>query len=87
MIIETSYTISAIVTCMSDGERPYLADCLKSLLEQSEPLGEIMSIHGHVVERPTLAQDVIIIGIRVDPVVHTGDRVAYVAYEWADVAP
>ena len=32
-------------------------------------------------------RDVIIIGIRVDPVVHTGDRVAYVAYEWTDVAP
>ena len=56
------------------------------LVKAGEPLGEIMNMHGHVVERPSLKRDVIIIGIRVDPVVHTGDRVAYVAYEWTDVA-
>ncbi|MFN0161068.1 MAG: succinylglutamate desuccinylase/aspartoacylase family protein [Burkholderiales bacterium] len=50
-----------------------------------QALGEILSIHGHVVERPTAPQDLIIIAIRVDPVVHSGDRVAYVAYEWAEV--
>ncbi len=57
------------------------------LVRAGEPFGEIMNMHGHVVERPALERDVIIIGIRVDPVVHTGDRVAYVAYEWTDVAP
>ena len=57
------------------------------LVKAGEPLGEIMNMHGHVVERPSLERDVIIIGIRVDPVVHTGDRVAYVAYEWTDIAP
>jgi predicted deacylase len=51
-----------------------------------EPFGEIMNIHGHVVERPALDRDCVIIGIRVDPVVHTGDRVAYVATEWTDTA-
>lgn len=57
------------------------------LVRAGEPFGDIMNMHGHVVERPALNRDVIIIGIRVDPVVHTGDRVAYVAYEWTDVAP
>lgn len=45
-----------------------------------------MSIHGHVIERPSAANDLIIIAIRVDPVVHSGDRIAYVAHEWQDVA-
>ena len=57
------------------------------LVKAGDPFGEIMNMHGHVVERPSLTRDVIIIGIRADPVVHTGDRVAYVAYEWTDVAP
>jgi predicted deacylase len=57
------------------------------LVKAGEPFGEIMDLHGHVVERPALSRDVIIIGIRADPVVHTGDRVAYVAYDWTDVAP
>ena len=56
------------------------------LVPAGEPLGEIMNIHGHVVERPVAAQDVIIIAIRVDPVVHTGDRVAYVAYTWDEIS-
>ncbi|MBL8384212.1 MAG: succinylglutamate desuccinylase/aspartoacylase family protein [Burkholderiales bacterium] len=55
------------------------------VVRAGEALGEILSIHGHVVERPTAPQDLIIIAIRVDPVVHSGDRVAYVAYEWTEV--
>jgi len=57
------------------------------LVRAGEPYGTIMDLHGHVVERPSLACDSVIIGIRVDPVVHTGDRVAYVAQAWSDVAP
>jgi len=56
------------------------------LVRAGTPLGEIMSIHGHVIERPTAANDLIIIAIRVDPVVHSGDRIAYVAHQWEDVA-
>ena len=56
------------------------------IVRAGTPLGEIMSIFGHVIERPTAANDVIIIAIRVDPVVHSGDRIAYVAHEWQDVA-
>lgn len=55
------------------------------VVRAGEALGEIMNIHGHVVERPTAPQDLIIIAIRVDPVVHSGDRVGYVAYEWTEV--
>lgn len=55
------------------------------LVKAGEPLGEIMNLHGNVVETLTLPQDVVIIGIRHDPVVHSGDRVAYVAQEWNEV--
>jgi len=57
------------------------------LVRAGEPYGAIMNLHGRVVERPALARDSVIIGIRVDPVVHTGDRVAYVAQEWTDIPP
>lgn len=56
------------------------------LVRAGEPLGEIMTLHGRVVESPAPSRDAIVIAIRVDPVVHTGDRVAYLAYEWQDVA-
>lgn len=55
------------------------------LVKSGEPYGSIMDLHGRIVERPSLPRDSIIIGIRVDPVVHTGDRVAYVAQEWNDL--
>jgi len=38
----TTLTIAAVVTCMTDAERPYLSACLASLLKQSLPLGEII---------------------------------------------
>lgn len=55
------------------------------LVRAGEPFGEIMDMFGKVVERPSLARDAIIIAIRVDPVVHSGDRFGYLAYEWDDV--
>ena len=55
------------------------------IVPKGKPLGEIMSIHGHVVERPVAAQDIIIIATRADPVVHSGDRIGYVAYEWTEI--
>ena len=50
-----------------------------------EPLGELLNVWGELVDRPSLGRDVVIIGIRRDPVVHSGDRVGFVAYEWDDV--
>ena len=44
-----------------------------------------MNLHGHVVERPSFDHDVVVIAIRVDPVVHTGDRVAYLGHEWDEI--
>lgn len=49
------------------------------------PLGEVMNLHGHVVERPSFDHDVVVIDIRVDPVVHTGDRLAYLGHEWDEI--
>lgn len=49
------------------------------------PLGEVMNLHGEIVERPVLERDALIIAIRVDPVVHSSDRFGYMAYAWEDI--
>lgn len=49
-------------------------------------LGTIIDLHGRAVETVVLDHDALVIAIRVDPVVHCGDRVGYLAYEWDDVA-
>jgi predicted deacylase len=54
-------------------------------VKANEPLGELIDVWGEMVARPSLPRDVVIIGIRRDPVVHSGDRVGFVAYEWSDV--
>ena len=54
-------------------------------VKAGETLGELMNVWGEVIDRPSLASDVIVIGIRRDPVVHSGDRVGFVAYAWEDV--
>ncbi len=55
-------------------------------VEAGKPLGAICSITGRPMAEPVMPQDVLIIGIRKDPVVHTGDRIAFVALEWTDVS-
>lgn len=47
-----------------------------------EPLGETWNVRGELVERVATERDVLVIGIRKDPVVHPGDRVAFVALDW-----
>jgi predicted deacylase len=47
--------------------------------------GEIRDLHGRVVERLALPHAAILIGVRRDPVVHTGDRVAFVARKWSAI--
>lgn len=49
-----------------------------------QPIGEIVSIYGDILEEVSLPSDAFTIGVRRDPVVHTGDRVAFVALEWSD---
>jgi predicted deacylase len=51
-----------------------------------EALGEIVDLYGDVVERPVLDADAIVIAVRSEPVVHTGDRVLFAALEWDEVA-
>jgi predicted deacylase len=47
-------------------------------------IGDIMALDGGVTPVPPFKQDGILIGLRTDPVVHTGERLAFVAWEWAD---
>lgn len=51
-------------------------------LDTNTVLGKTMDLHGEFCEEIKLAQDGIIIGLRRDPVVHTGERAAFVAWEW-----
>lgn len=45
-------------------------------------LGRSMNLFGEPVEDVAVPNDGIIIGLRSDPVVHTGERAAFVAWEW-----
>ncbi|AOB30480.1 peptidase M14 [Bordetella sp. H567] len=45
-------------------------------------LGTSMDIHGNALEEICVPGDGIVIGLRRDPVVHTGERAAFVGYEW-----
>lgn len=72
------------VTCAEGGIFRALARPT-DILPAGQPLGEVMDLHGSVRERVTLPFDALIIGIRRDPVVHFGDRVAFVAEQWTDV--
>lgn len=55
-----------------------------SLLPTGSPLGRIQTYAGEVIEEITFEQDVLVIGVRTDPVIHSGDRVGFVALEWGD---
>jgi uncharacterized protein len=56
-----------------------------SALQAGDALGEIIDVYGDLAERITLECDALVIGIRRDPVVHTGDRVGFIATEWDEV--
>lgn len=51
-------------------------------LAASGVLGSTMDLHGQIVEEIRLPNEGIVIGLRRDPVVHTGERAAFVAWEW-----
>lgn len=48
-------------------------------------LGEIIDLYGDVVEQVRFDRDVIVIGIRAEPVLHLGDRTVFVALEWGEI--
>lgn len=51
-------------------------------LDANSMLGQTIDILGQPTEEIRLARDGIVIGLRRDPVVHTGERAAFVAWEW-----
>lgn len=55
-----------------------------TLLKRGDTLGIIQDINGAIVEQIVFEKDVLVIGVRNDPVVHSGDRVGFVALEWDD---
>lgn len=54
-------------------------------MQAGEPMGEVMDVWGRVVETMTLPYDAVIIGMRRDPVVHTGARFAFVGQSSEEV--
>lgn len=55
-------------------------------LPASSVLGASIDLYGNPRETIQLAQDGIVIGLRRDPVVHTGERAAFVAQQWDEVS-
>lgn len=55
------------------------------MVRAGEAFGETLNAFGEIVERPSLPRDAIVIAIRVDPVMHSGDRFGYMAYEWEEI--
>lgn len=56
-----------------------------TLLKAGEALGVVQDLTGTVIEKISFDQDVLVIGVRNDPVVHSGDRVGFVALKWEEV--
>lgn len=54
-------------------------------LKAGSVLGASMDLHGSPLETIRLANDGIVIGLRRDPVMHTGERAAFIAHEWDEV--
>jgi predicted deacylase len=55
------------------------------LVRQGQSIGDLLRLDGSTAAVAPLKQDGILIGLRSDPVVHTGERLAFVAWEWADL--
>jgi predicted deacylase len=56
-----------------------------AVVRAGTPIGRIHDMAGRTLEEVVFDQDTIVIGVRTDPVVHSGDRVAFVALDWDDV--
>lgn len=56
------------------------------LVSEGASLGETLSLTGGASPVPPFTRDGVLIGLRNDPVVHTGERLAFVAWEW-DMVP
>lgn len=58
-----------------------------ALVRAGESIGDVYGLDGRVTPVAPFTRDGILIGLRGDPVVHTGERLAFVAWEWADRPP
>jgi len=58
-----------------------------ALVRAGESIGDVWGLDGSVTPVAPFTRDGILIGLRGDPVVHTGERLAFVAWEWADRPP
>lgn len=55
------------------------------IVPAGESIGTIGTLEGRVVEEVVFPEPVALIGVRNDPVVHSGDRVAFVGVDWDEV--
>jgi uncharacterized protein len=56
------------------------------LVRAGDSLGDVYGFDGSVTPIAPFTRDGLVIGLRSDPVLHTGERVAFVAWEWQDRA-
>lgn len=55
------------------------------VVKAGDPIGTICDLTGIVVDTVTMPMDVLVIALRLDPIVHTGDSVAYLAQVWTEL--
>ncbi len=55
------------------------------LVKAGDPIGTITDFTGVIVDTVTMPMDVLVIALRQDPVVHSGDSVAYLAKQWSNL--
>lgn len=55
------------------------------IVPAGQAIGLIQDIFGNLLEEVVLDHDCIVVGIRSNPVLHTGDRICFVAKEWTEV--
>lgn len=56
-----------------------------ALVKAGDPIGTITDFTGIIVDTVSMPMDVLLIAIRQDPVVHSGDSVAYLAKQWSSL--
>ncbi len=80
---DKTWLVSARSHCNSDaGGMWQSAHNPGVLIKAGEEIGTVTDLTGVLVDTVTMPKDVLLIAIRQDPVVHTGDSVAYLAHDW-----
>jgi len=55
------------------------------IIESDVAIGTIENVWGETIEEVRFAQPIALIGVRSDPVVHSGDRIAFIGTAWDEV--